>query len=70
VGKPFSSIESYSVAFWDEDVGKKRFSDHEYDRVVKLIERGEKKIEEASSLERCLSTLISLFENPLNNEES
>jgi SWI/SNF-related matrix-associated actin-dependent regulator of chromatin subfamily A member 5 len=69
VGKPLSSIESYSAAFWDENVGKKRFSDHEYDRIVKLIERGEKKIEEASSLERCLSTLISLFENPWNELE-
>lgn len=69
VGKPISSVESYSAAFWDENIGKKRFSEHEYDRVVKLIERGEKKIEEVSSLERCLVTLISLFENPWNELE-
>ena len=69
VGKPISTIEQYSAAFWNENIGKKRFSEHEYDRVVKLIERGEKKLEEVSSLEHCTATLISLFENPWNELE-
>ena len=69
VGKPISSIESYSAAIWDDNIGKKRFSEHEYDRVLKLIERGEKKLEEVNSLERCLATLISLFDNPWNELE-
>lgn len=65
VGKPQSSVEDYAAAFWDdENMGKKRFSEHEYERVVKLIERGERKIEEIKGLERGTRVLLSLFDNP------
>ena len=64
VGKPLNDVQTYAAAFWDENVGKKRFSEHEYDRVVKLIERGEKKIEEIRGLERGTRVLLSLFDNP------
>ena len=63
VGKSESEVEKYSTAFWG-DWGKQRFSEHEYDRVVKLIEKGERKIDEIKSLERGTRVLISLFENP------
>eukprot|EP00980_Cylindrotheca_fusiformis_P004471 scaffold953_cov141-Cylindrotheca_fusiformis.AAC.15 len=63
VGKPEDDTKKYAEAFWG-DLGKERFSEHEYDRVVKLIEKGEKKITEIASLERCTRVLISLFENP------
>jgi len=69
VGKSEQLVRDYSKAFWDKNIGKKRFSDHEYDRVVKTIERGEKKLEDALSLERCTATLISLFENPWTDLE-
>ncbi|KAL9188329.1 hypothetical protein ACHAXT_006707 [Thalassiosira profunda] len=55
---------TYSEAFWDEEFGKKRFTEHEYDRVVKLIEKGEKRIEDIKGLQRGTRVLISLFENP------
>jgi len=64
VGKPLSALAKYAAAFWSEDLGKKRFSEHEYDRVVKLIEKGEKKIEEIKSLARGTGVLLSLFDNP------
>jgi SWI/SNF-related matrix-associated actin-dependent regulator of chromatin subfamily A member 5 len=64
VGKPVSAIQTYSEAFFDEDFGKKRFSEHEYDRIVKIIEKGEKKIEDTKGLQRGTRVLISLFENP------
>jgi SWI/SNF-related matrix-associated actin-dependent regulator of chromatin subfamily A member 5 len=64
VGKPLNEVETYAAAFWDENMGKKRFSEHEYERVVKLIERGEKKIEEIRGLERGTRVLLSLFDNP------
>ena len=64
VGKPLNEVEAYAAAFWDENMGKKRFSEHEYERVIKLIERGEKKIEEIRGLERGTRILLSLFENP------
>jgi SWI/SNF-related matrix-associated actin-dependent regulator of chromatin subfamily A member 5 len=64
VGKPQSSLEDFAAAFWNENIGKKRFSEHEYERVVKLIERGEKKLHDIKSIERCTGVLLSLFENP------
>lgn len=64
VGKPLHEVETFAAAFWDENMGKKRFSEHEYERVVKLIERGEKKIEEIRKLERATRVLLSLFDNP------
>lgn len=63
VGKSEEDVKEYVDAFWG-DLGKTRFSEHEYDRVVKLIERGEKKIGEIKSLERGARILISLFDNP------
>lgn len=64
VGKPVSAIQTYSEAFWDENFGKKRFVESEYDRVVKLIEKGEKKINDIKGIQRGTRVLISLFENP------
>lgn len=64
VGKPVSAIQTYSEAFWSESFGKKRFTEHEYDRVVKSIEKGEKKIDDIKGLQRGTRVLISLFDNP------
>jgi SWI/SNF-related matrix-associated actin-dependent regulator of chromatin subfamily A member 5 len=64
VGKPESAIASYSKAFWNEEFGKKRFSEHEYDRTVKSIERGEKKLHDARGLQRGTEVFLSLFDNP------
>ena len=63
VGKPEAQVEEYANAFWG-DFGKQRFSEHEHERVVRMIERGEKKIGEIKALERGTSVLISLFDNP------
>lgn len=64
MGKPLNSVRTYAEAFWDENFGKQRFSEHEYERVVKLIEKGEKKIEDIKGLQRGTKVLISLFDNP------
>eukprot|EP00580_Thalassiosira_gravida_P020027 CAMPEP_0201664602 /NCGR_PEP_ID=MMETSP0494-20130426/6012_1 /ASSEMBLY_ACC=CAM_ASM_000839 /TAXON_ID=420259 /ORGANISM="Thalassiosira gravida, Strain GMp14c1" /LENGTH=911 /DNA_ID=CAMNT_0048143393 /DNA_START=1 /DNA_END=2736 /DNA_ORIENTATION=- len=64
VGKPVGAIQTYSEAFWDENFGKERIGGSEYDRVVKLIERGEKKIDDIKGIQRGTRVLISLFENP------
>jgi SWI/SNF-related matrix-associated actin-dependent regulator of chromatin subfamily A member 5 len=63
VGKSETEVEDYAKAFWG-NFGKQRISEHEYDRVVKLIEKGEKKIDEIKALERGTRVLISLFDNP------
>ena len=63
MGKPEADVARYADAFWG-DLGKSRISEQEYDRVVKLIERGEKKIDEIKGLERGTRVLVSLFTNP------
>jgi len=63
VGKSEADVQKYADAFWG-DFGKTRISEHEYDRAVKFIERGEKKIDEIKRLERATETLVSLFSNP------
>jgi len=69
VGKPQSAVDEYAGAFWDEDFGKLRFSEKEYDRSVQFIERGEKKIQLVKALETATSTFLSLFDNPWREAE-
>lgn len=64
VGKTEAVVEQYAKAFWDENFGKVRISENEYERVIKRIEQGEKKIELIKILENATSTFISLFKNP------
>ncbi len=64
VGKPQRVIEDYATAFWDENFGKKRFSEAEYERSVKKIESGEKKLNLIKVLESATRTFVSLFDNP------
>ena len=64
VGKPPKMIQDYATAFWDESFGKPRFSESEYDRSVKKIEYGEKKLQLAKVLEKGTHTFLSLFSNP------
>lgn len=63
VGKSENQINEYAAAFWGE-IGRSRIAEHEYDRVVKMIERGEKKIGEIKELERATKILVSHFDNP------
>lgn len=63
VGRPESAIIEFATAFWGE-LGKSRIAEHEYDRVSKLVERGEKKIEEMKNLDRATALLVSHFDNP------
>jgi len=63
VGKSEAEVKEFAEAFWG-DLGKKRIAEHEYDRVVKFVERGEKKLEEMKCIERGVRILVSLFDNP------
>lgn len=63
VGRPEGSVIEFATAFWGEP-GKSRIAEHEYDRVSKLVERGEKKIEETKNLERATAVLVAHFDNP------
>lgn len=63
VNKPESEVRRFADAFWGE-TGKTRIAEHEYDKAVKMIERGEKRLEEIKSLARGTRVLLSLFDNP------
>jgi hypothetical protein len=63
VGMREQDVKSFADAFWG-DLGKTRISEHEYDRAVKMIERGEKKLIEIVGLERGIRKLLSIFDNP------
>ncbi len=64
VGMIQAMVEDYAKAFWDENFGKCRISESEYDRAVKKIEQGEKKIHLIEVLQTATRTLVSLFDNP------
>lgn len=63
IGKPESDVRVFAEAFWG-NLGRTRMSEHEYDRAVKAIEKGEKRIAEIKGLERGTRILVSLFDNP------
>lgn len=63
IGKSEASVREFATAFWG-DIGITRVAEHEYDRVCKLMERGEKRIEESKNLERATDVLVSHFDNP------
>lgn len=63
VGKTETEVRQYAEAFWGE-VGRTRISAPEYDRATKAIERGEKRINESTELERATRIFVSLFDNP------
>ena len=64
IGKQIDEVKTFAEAFWDENIGRARFSEHEYERVVKVIERGEKKMEDIKGIVRGTRILISIFDNP------
>ena len=63
IGKPENVVREFAAAFWG-DLGRERIAEHEYDRVTKIIERGEKKIGEMNNLERATHLLVDHFDNP------
>lgn len=63
VGKSELQVIEYSNAFWGE-IGKERFSEHEYNRVSNLVAKGEKKLADIKALRRGVKVFISLFDNP------
>jgi SWI/SNF-related matrix-associated actin-dependent regulator of chromatin subfamily A member 5 len=63
VSKLESDVRLFAAAFWG-DRGRNRIAEHEYDKAVKMIERGEKRLVEIKSLERGTHILVSLFDNP------
>ena len=58
-------MKAFADAFWG-DLGKTRISQTDYEKVVKAIEKGEKKIDDLRKLERGTRVFVSLFDNRIS----
>mmetsp|Transcript_9123 Transcript_9123/g.8154 ORF Transcript_9123/g.8154 Transcript_9123/m.8154 type:complete len:1404 (-) Transcript_9123:63-4274(-) len=62
IHKPVEEVKKYSEAFWSK--GSKIFPPAEWEKNVKAIEKGEKRLEEIQRLTSATAKLISMFEDP------
>ncbi len=62
VGKSEAEVEAYAKAFWER--GKQYLSPVEWEKNTKMIERGERKLEEISRMSEVTSAFIKKFDNP------
>eukprot|EP00981_Chlorochromonas_danica_P005429 scaffold1091_cov164-Ochromonas_danica.AAC.52 len=62
IGRPLDETKRYAQAFWEK--GPKDLPPQEWERVVKLIEKGEKRLDEISRLTAATAKLIAMFDDP------
>ena len=62
VGHPPDEVERYAKAFWSK--AKDCLAPSDYERHVKTVERGEKRLEDIERLTRATSRLVSMFRDP------
>lgn len=62
MGKPVDEIKRYCEVFWSR--GEAEFQPQEWDRMLKQVEKGEKKVEEIGRLTAATAKLIGLFDDP------
>ena len=63
VGRPMEDVQRYCETFWSK--GPSMLPAAEFDRVVKLVEKGEKRLEEIERLTSATKKLIEMFDDPL-----
>jgi hypothetical protein len=68
-GRPYSEVERYAKRFWDPEIGKKRVSEREYSRVEAAVLKGEEKLLQVISFEKCTKLLLETFDNPWTDFE-
>jgi SWI/SNF-related matrix-associated actin-dependent regulator of chromatin subfamily A member 5 len=62
IQKTPDEVQAYSEAFWMK--GEKEFSASEWDKIVKNVEKGEKKLEDIARLTKATQDLVGRFRNP------
>jgi hypothetical protein len=62
-------VERYAKRFWDPEIGKKRVSEREYSRVEAAVLKGEEKLLQVISFEKCTKLLLETFDNPWTDFE-
>ena len=59
-----ADVEAYSQAFWSK--GPQVFSKSEWDKIVRNVEKGERKLEEIARLTEATKRFIARFDDPWN----
>jgi len=62
IGKTEEEVKAYSEVFWVK--GEREFTPAEWDKIVKNVEKGEKKLEDIARLTKATQELIARFKNP------
>lgn len=62
IGKQVDEVKRYSLTYWEQ--GMSIFPTAEWDRNLKQVEKGEKRLEEIQRLTSATAKLIMMFENP------
>lgn len=62
IGKTEAEVQAYAQVFWDK--GEASFSSSEWDKIIKNVEKGEKKLEDIARLTKATQELIKRFHNP------
>lgn len=62
VGRPVDETKRYAETFWSR--GQKELSPQEWEKAIKQIEKGEKRLEEISRLTDATARLIAMFDDP------
>jgi SWI/SNF-related matrix-associated actin-dependent regulator of chromatin subfamily A member 5 len=62
VGRPIDEIKRYADTFWLR--GQRELSPQEWEKAIKQVEKGEKRLEEISRLTEATGRLIAMFDDP------
>jgi SWI/SNF-related matrix-associated actin-dependent regulator of chromatin subfamily A member 5 len=62
VGKSEADVQAYAKAFWER--GSKYMQPADWEKIIRNVEKGEKKLEEISRLTEATAAFISRFKNP------
>jgi SWI/SNF-related matrix-associated actin-dependent regulator of chromatin subfamily A member 5 len=62
IHKPVEEVVRYAKTFWEE--GPNTFNPTEWERIMKQVEKGEKRLEEIDRLTEATGRLIGLFSDP------
>jgi len=62
--KTLEGVQEYVDAFWSSSTRNNRIPDKEYDRVVNIITKGEEKLAQVISMDRCTKLLLNSYSNP------
>ena len=67
--KALKDVEAYCTAFWNPQIGGVRVPEKEYERVTTNVTKGEEKLAQVISMDRCTKLLLETHSNPWEDLE-